>query len=75
MKAKIDPFSKIKKSIKRPKELISLNLTEKEAKIFLASIKSFREPALVRVASKITRKLYRFSHLRSVGLLEVLKNE
>lgn len=71
----IDPFTKVRKTTKKTPELVEVKLTEREARAFLAQITSCRDKALVRVASKITRKLLRVTHLRSVGLLEVLKNE
>lgn len=70
---KTDPFKKIRKTMKKTPELVEIQLTIHEAQAFLNEIKSFRNKALVRAASKITRKLFRVQHLRSVGLLEVLK--
>lgn len=71
-----DWFFKTRKTLKKkPGVSIEVTLTESEARLFLSNIKSYKNKTLVRVASKITRKLARISHLRSVGLMEVLKNE
>lgn len=72
--SKRDPFKKIKKTRKKPNEFVDIQLTENEARTFLASIQSCKDRSLVRVASKISGQLGRIAHLRSVGLLEVLKN-
>lgn len=71
-----DWFFKVRKSMKKkPDVSIQVSLTENEAREFLASIKSYKNPTFVRAAAKISRQLGRVKHLRSVGLLEVLENE
>ncbi len=72
---KKSPFSKIKKTRKKPNELVTVELTERQARAFLAAIDCFTDKSLVGVAAKVAGRLGRIAHLRSVGLMEVLSVE
>jgi hypothetical protein len=66
-------FFRTRKTKKVASPSVEIALTEYEAREFIESLKSFRKPALVRVAAKVAYKLGKISNRRRLGLLEVVK--